>query len=102
MACGKIDHGRCGISPLIAGLACTQVAAGISDTVTLRSDGTAVACAYNDHGQCEFPALNAGLTYTQVVAEGNRSRLRRTTAASPLFGNAQLSGYVFPKLLRSP
>ena len=46
----------------------TQVAAGESHTVLLRSNGTAVACGDNEEGQCSIPALDGHMTYTQTIA----------------------------------
>ena len=68
MACGMNSHGQCSIPPFSAGLSCTQVSAGGTQTVLLRRDGHAVACGMKDCGQCDIPLLDEGMFYTQVSA----------------------------------
>ena len=68
MACGLNHKGQCDIPPLDQEISYTQVVAGHSHTVFLRSDGSAVACRVNSAGQCEIPPLDEGLLYTQVAA----------------------------------
>ena len=46
----------------------TQICAGTSHTVLLRSDGRAVACGLDFDGRCSIPSAPKGLSYTQVSA----------------------------------
>ena len=48
----------------------TQVSAGSSHTVLLRSDGRAVACGLNADGQCNIPTLYPGTWYAADVSVG--------------------------------
>ena len=50
------------------GISYSQVSAGESHTVFLRSDGQAVASGLNSDRKCSIPPLDEGLSYSQVVA----------------------------------
>ena len=79
VACGLNNgHGECDIPPLDEGVTYTQVSAGDSHTVLLRSDGRVVACGDNECRQCDIPPLDENVTYTQVC-----SRCQHHPLASP-------------------
>ncbi|CAK0881390.1 unnamed protein product [Prorocentrum cordatum] len=85
-AFGANHHGQCNVPALDGGLSYTQVAAGDSHTVLLRSDGTAVACGWNCYEQCNVPALDGGLSYTQVAAGNGHTVLLRSDGTAVAFG----------------
>ena len=64
--------------PLDEGLSYTQISAGFTHTVLLRSDGSVVACGDNDVGQWNIPPLNEGLSYTQISAGSGHTVLLRS------------------------
>ena len=73
---------------LRAGSALEQmVAAGLSHTVLLRSDGAAVACGDICDGHCDLPALEAGLTYVAASAGSNHTVLLKSNWAAAACGN---------------
>ena len=76
LAAGNSD-GQCNIPPLDEGISYSQVSAGTSHTVLLRSDGQAVACGQNSDGRCSIPPLDEGLSYSQVSAGGSHTVLLR-------------------------
>ena len=54
-----------------------QVSAGLTHTVFLLTDGSAVAYGSNEDGQCDMPVYE-GLEYTQVSAGVSHSVLLRS------------------------
>jgi hypothetical protein len=68
VACGSNHYGQCDIPLLDEGISYTQVSAGCTHTVLLRSDGTAVASGGNFFGECNIPRLDEGISYTAVSA----------------------------------
>ena len=58
-ACGDNSVGQHNIPPLDEGISYSQVSAGDSHTVLLRSDGQAVARGWNSDGQCNIPSLRS-------------------------------------------
>ena len=80
------DYGQCNIPALPEGVVYTQVSAGRSHAVFLRSDGRAVACGRNDQGQCNIPALDEGLSYLQVSADGAGTVLLRSDGCAAVCG----------------
>ena len=56
----------------------SQVSAGKSHTVLLRSDGQAVTCGSNSSGQCSIPLLDEGISYSQVSAGESHTVLLRS------------------------
>ena len=77
-ACGSNRDGQCNIPPWDEGNPYSQVSAGNSHTVLLRSDGQAVACGSNSSGQCGVPPLEKGTPYAQVSAGGSHTVFLRS------------------------
>ena len=68
------------------GVTYTQVSAGESLTVLLRSDGTAIACGTDSGAEVIIPALEEGVTYTQVSTSGDLTILLRSDGTAISFG----------------
>ena len=74
-----------------------MVAADLTHTVLLRSDGVAVACGVSRAGCCDFPASQAGVTYVGVAAGSDRTVLLRSDGQ--LLAAIMIAGSVIYQLL---
>ena len=73
----------------------TQVSAGTSHTVLLRSDGQAVACGLGLDGRTTIPAAKKGCSYTQVSAGDEHTVLLCSDGTAVAYG--ENSGRHSPK-----
>src|SRR5262245_1881930 len=62
------------------------IAAGYSQTLARRSNGSLVAWGDNRYGQCSVPALPPGLTYVEVAAGTFHSVARRSDGSVVAWG----------------
>ena len=72
--------------------------AGDTQTVLLRSDGTAVAFGYNDDGQCNIPLLDEGISYTQVSVRFKHTVLLRSDGTAVACGYNDYGQCNIPRL----
>ena len=77
---------QCNIPQLDDGMSYIQVAAGVTHTVLLRSDGCAVACGRNPDQRCCIPPLAAGQSYIQVSAGNCHTVLLRSDGTAVACG----------------
>ena len=98
MAWGYNGSGQITVPVLPAGLSYTQVAAGWTHTVALRSDGSALAWGDNLYGQTTVPGLPAGLSYTQVSAGQYHSVALRSDGSVVAWGRNNFGQIVVPGL----
>merc|ERR1712194_155575 len=82
--------GQCAIPDLEEDQAYTQVAAGYTHTVLLRSD--------NDKGQCAIPDLEEDQVYTQVAAGSAHTVLLRSDGRAVACGGNRLGQCDVPAL----
>ena len=76
----------------------TQVSAGGSHTVLLRSDGSAITCGQNFAGQCNIPPLEEGVSYRQVSAGWYHTVLLRSDGSVVEYGNNTFTQCNIPPL----